>query len=115
MTNNDSITEVVEAALADQPVDQVVADLERRGLACARMRTPEEFDLHPQLEARDRWRDVGSPGGPLRALLPPVVAQGWAYSMGDVPGLGEHSTALREEFGGAVLPDAAAGEPDPTP
>lgn len=114
VAHNDLITEVIEAALAEEPVDQVVRALELRGLACARMRTPEEFYAHPQLEARDRWREVGSPGGPLRALLPPVVADGWEYAMGDVPALGEHAAALRREFGG-IGPSEGRTESDPTP
>ena len=95
------ITEVIEEALADQPVDEVVRALELCGLACARMRTPQEFYDHPQLAARDRWRDVGSPGGQIRALLPPVTFEGQEAAMGDVPGLGQHSEALRREFGPA--------------
>jgi crotonobetainyl-CoA:carnitine CoA-transferase CaiB-like acyl-CoA transferase len=104
VAHNEMITEVLEAALADRRVDDVVQELERCGLACARLRTPEEFFEHPQLAARDRWRDVGSPGGPVRALLPPVTVEGREAAMGDVPSLGEHSEALRREFGQAAAP-----------
>jgi itaconate CoA-transferase len=104
VAHNEMITGVLEAALADRRVDDVVQELERCGLACARLRTPEEFFEHPQLAARDRWRDVGSPGGPVRALLPPVTVEGREAAMGDVPSLGEHSEALRREFGQAAAP-----------
>ncbi len=30
----------------------------------------QEFVDHPQLAARGRWREVGSPAGPIRALIP---------------------------------------------
>jgi itaconate CoA-transferase len=93
------ITELLETAFAGRTVDDVVALLEERGIACARMRTPEELHTHPQLQARDRWREVGSPGGPVRALLPPVDVEGREAAMGDVPALGQHNEALRREFG----------------
>ena len=99
VANNEMITGVIETSLAHQRVDDVVLELERRGLACARMRTPLEFYEHPQLAARDRWREVGSPGGSIRALLPPVVVEGQEAAMGDVPSLGQHTDALRREFG----------------
>jgi crotonobetainyl-CoA:carnitine CoA-transferase CaiB-like acyl-CoA transferase len=99
VAHDELITEVIEAVLAPQPADDVVEALEHCGLACARMRTPQEFYDHPQLAARDRWREVGSPGGRLRALLPPVVIEGREAAMGDVPWLGQHSETLRREFG----------------
>jgi len=105
VANNEMVTGVIETVLARQRVDDVVRDLERCGLACARMRTPQEFYDHPQLAARDRWREVGSPGGRVRALLPPVVVEGREAAMGDVPGLGQHSEALRREFGEAPSED----------
>jgi itaconate CoA-transferase len=99
VAHHQMITGVIETVLAKQRADDVVDSLERCGLACARMRTPQEFYDHPQLAARDRWREVGSPGGRVRALLPPVVIQGREAAMGDVPSLGQHSEALRREFG----------------
>ena len=110
VAHNEIITGVIEMALAQRPVADVMQALERAGLACAQMRTPQEFYDHPQLVARDRWRDVGSPGGPVRALLPPVVMQGREAAMGDVPALGQHSQDLRREFGPAgVAEDVAPG------
>jgi itaconate CoA-transferase len=99
VAHNEMITGVIETVLVRQQVDDVVHDLERCGIACARMRTPHEFYDHPQLAARDRWREVDSPGGPVNALLPPVVMDGREAAMGDVPKLGQHSGALRQEFG----------------
>jgi itaconate CoA-transferase len=99
VANNQMITGVIETVLARRLVDDVVLELEQRGLACARMRTPQEFYDHPQLEARDRWREVDSPGGRVRALLPPVLIEGREAAMGDVPSLGQHTAALRREFG----------------
>jgi crotonobetainyl-CoA:carnitine CoA-transferase CaiB-like acyl-CoA transferase len=93
------ITPLVEAAFADLAAADVVDRLDEVGIAAARIRTPAEFFEHPQLRARDRWRDVGTPGGSIRALLPPVTVYGHEPLMGDVPALGAHNEALWAEFG----------------
>jgi crotonobetainyl-CoA:carnitine CoA-transferase CaiB-like acyl-CoA transferase len=41
---------------------------------------------------------VDSPGGRLRALLPPVTVAGREAAMGAVPALGQHTAAIRAEF-----------------
>ncbi len=110
VAHNEMITGVIEGVLADRAADDVVLALERCGLACARMRTPQEFYDHPQLAARDRWREVGSPGGRVRALLPPVTVEGQEARMGDVPVLGQHSAALRREFEPAEPTEPTGGE-----
>jgi itaconate CoA-transferase len=58
-----------------------------------------EFLNHPQLAARDCWRDIGSPAGALRAMVPPVRMEGVDPAMGDVPALGQHTQAILEELG----------------
>jgi itaconate CoA-transferase len=63
------------------------------------MRTPAEFAAHPQLAARDRWRDVDSPGGRVRALLPPVTVPGREAAMGAIPAAGQHTASILAELG----------------
>jgi formyl-CoA transferase len=59
-----------------------------------------EFADHPQLDARNRWRDVKIPGGEsAKSLLPPVSAQSYQPQMNAVPALGEHTEAVLKEFG----------------
>jgi crotonobetainyl-CoA:carnitine CoA-transferase CaiB-like acyl-CoA transferase len=93
------LTAIIEAALVAIPADQLATALDAAGIANARLRTPAEFAAHPQLAARDRWREVGTPGGPARALLPPVTVPGREAAMGAVPAVGEHSAAIRAELG----------------
>jgi crotonobetainyl-CoA:carnitine CoA-transferase CaiB-like acyl-CoA transferase len=51
---------------------------------------------------------VGSPVGPLRALLPPITLPGGGEArMGDVPALGEHTVALLRAVGMADVEIAA--------
>ena len=90
---------IIEDAIASLTADQVSELLEQVGIANARMRTMAEFAEHPQLADRDRWRDVDSPAGPVRSLLPPVGVTGREAAMGAIPTLGQHTEALRAEFG----------------
>ncbi|MEW2623070.1 CaiB/BaiF CoA-transferase family protein [Streptomyces sp. NPDC048106] len=90
----------VARALGALDADEAMARLERAGVACARLRDPRGLAEHPQLAARERWRQVGSPVGPLRALLPPITLPGGdGARMGDVPALGQHTGALLRAVG----------------
>jgi crotonobetainyl-CoA:carnitine CoA-transferase CaiB-like acyl-CoA transferase len=93
------LTVLIERALAPMTADTVAARLDEVGIANARMRTIEEVAVHPQLAARDRWREVDTPAGPVRALLPPITLTGREAAMGQVPAEGQHTDAIRTEFG----------------
>ena len=107
VAHNDALTALIEDALAGRSADEVCEALDAAGIANARLRTPEELTRHPQLRARRRWRTVGSPGGGIDALLPPVQIAGQTPVMGPVPALGEHTEAIRAEFGTAPGDSAA--------
>jgi itaconate CoA-transferase len=91
--------EAIEAAFADRSVDEVIRRLEHAGIAYARLNSVRQLVDHPQLSARQRWRAIGSPVGPLRALVPPVDIDGGEPRMGDVPALGQHTNAILEGLG----------------
>ena len=99
VAHDDELTPIIEAALAAIPAAELAAALDEAGIANARLRTPAEFADHPQLRARGRWREVDTPGGPIRALLPPVNVLGREAVMGAVPALGQHTEAIRAELG----------------
>ncbi|MFY9892314.1 MAG: CaiB/BaiF CoA-transferase family protein [Streptosporangiaceae bacterium] len=99
VANDGELRPIIEAALATLTATEVEARLDAAGIANARLRTPAEFAEHPQLAARDRWRDVATPGGPVRSLLPPVTVPGREAAMGAVPALGEHTAAILAELG----------------
>jgi itaconate CoA-transferase len=92
------LTPIIEEAFSSLMPDEAMAELNAAGIACARLRTPTEFGAHPQLAARNRWRHVATPGGHVRALLPPVTFTGREARMGPVPALGEHTRAVLAEF-----------------
>ncbi|MER7433323.1 CaiB/BaiF CoA-transferase family protein [Pseudonocardia alni] len=74
--------------------DELVARLVQARIAHARQREVGEVLEHPQLAARDRWTEVGSPVGPLRALRPPITVAGRTARMDPVPAVGEHTDAV---------------------
>jgi itaconate CoA-transferase len=102
VAHDGELTPIIEAALGSMTPDEVTARLDEAGIASARLRTPAEFAAHPQLAARDRWREVDTPGGQVRALLPPVTGPGREAVMGAVPALGQHTDSVLAEFLGSV-------------
>jgi crotonobetainyl-CoA:carnitine CoA-transferase CaiB-like acyl-CoA transferase len=93
------LTAIIEHALSSIAPGRLTALLDEAGIASAQLRSPQEFAAHPQLAARDRWREVDTPGGPVRAMLPPVTVPGREAAMGAVPAVGQHSAAIRAELG----------------
>ena len=89
---------IVDAFSALSAVE-VVARLDVAGIANARMNSVREFLDHPQLSARRRWREVDSPVGPLRALVPPTGMENVEPVMGAIPDLGQHTDLILQELG----------------
>jgi len=79
--------------------EQVIERLEQAQIANARMNTVQELIDHPQLAARDRWREVPSPAGEVRMLKPPFNFEGMDVPMGAIPAVGEHTDAILSELG----------------
>ncbi|MFP5021891.1 CaiB/BaiF CoA transferase family protein [Pseudonocardia phyllosphaerae] len=91
--HRDELATVVDAVFAGFDVDEARRRLDDAGIANARQRDMAGFAAHPQLAARDRWRDTPTPGGPVRMPIPPVTS-GWAEPAGSVPAVGEHTEAV---------------------
>jgi itaconate CoA-transferase len=97
--NREALEEEISAVFGDLPSEEVLKRLDAAGIANARMRSVQDFLEHPQLAARGRWREVGSPVGPLRALLPPATPSDTEPVMAPIPAVGEHTDAILEELG----------------
>ena len=95
------LRQIMEDSLSALSAAEVVDLLDDVGIANARMRTMEDFAEHPQLAERERWQSVDSPAGPIRSLRPPVMVKDRESVMGAVPALGQHTDAVRSEFGHA--------------
>lgn len=86
----------IDAVLTTIDGAELMSRLDAAQVAYGVMREPGELVEHPQMVARDRWRTVGSPVGPVLALQPPVIFRGREAAMGPIPAVGEHSAAIRQ-------------------
>lgn len=92
------VTALCAQVLSTFTLDEAIDVLDGAGVACGRVNRADELVAHPQLEARERWREVESPVGPIRSLLPPPVSPGWAPRMDPIPALGEHTRTLLKQL-----------------
>ena len=89
----------IEGVFDRLPTSEVLERLESACIANARLRTVRQFADHPQLAARDRWHEVVTPAGPIRAPAPPATIDAVEPVMGPVPALGAHTAAILAELG----------------
>ncbi|NLZ10107.1 MAG: CoA transferase, partial [Alcaligenaceae bacterium] len=95
----DALRALIEQAFATLTSEDVQKRLDDATIGNAQMNTMHDVWAHPQLKARDRWREVGSPAGPIPALLPPGINDQFDYRMDPIPALGEHTNAILHELG----------------
>ena len=91
---------VIDAVFGGLSGEELVGRLESARIAFGQQRSVVEFAEHPQLRERGRWRTVATPGGDVRALLPPVTVRGREEAeMGAVPALGQHTEEVLRWLG----------------
>lgn len=91
-------------ALIAETFDTLTADLvcerlDAAQIAYARMNSVHDLIDHPQLKARDRWRTIDSPVGPLKTLLPPFELEDVSITLNPIPAVGEHTARILSELG----------------
>lgn len=97
--NRGALKALIEEQFSNLTSETVIERVENAKIANARLNTMKDFFNHPQLKARDRWKDVETPEGRISALVPPVTMNGFEAVMKPVPGLGEHTDSILEELG----------------
>lgn len=97
--HRDQLRQIIVDSFATLSVEQVLERLETAQIANARVNDMAGVWAHPQLAARDRWRQVDSPSGKLPALLPPASNAAFAPRMDAVPDLGQHTAGILNELG----------------
>jgi itaconate CoA-transferase len=98
-TNRQVLAAMIDEVFAQLDAATLVERLDGADIANARVNDMAALWRHPQLAARDRWRTIDSPAGPLPALLPPGASATDDPRMDAVPALGEHTQAILAEFG----------------
>jgi len=99
VANREALHGSIDAVFSQLTIEQVVARLDRAQIANGRMNSMQEFWDHPQLKARERWREVDSPVGLLKALLPPVTMRDVEPRMDPIPALGEQTEQILRSLG----------------
>ncbi len=97
--NQHILQPIIEEIFSTLSAEVIIDRLENAQIANARMNTITEFYQHPQLKARDRWRTVNTPVGPVNALIPPVTMEGFDPVMNPIPSVGEHNEKILSELG----------------
>ena len=99
VANRAVLDEAIESWCGRNDLVEVQKVADAAGIGNARYNLPSEVLEHPQLSTRDRWRTVQTSAGPIKAILPPPIIDGYEQPMGPVPGLGEHTDAVLAELG----------------
>ncbi len=98
----ETLSALIVEAFSKLTAEQVAQRLEGAGIANAQVNTMAQVWAHPQLKARDRWREVETSAGPIPALLPPGSWDRGAPRMDAVPALGQHTDAILGQQGYSV-------------
>jgi itaconate CoA-transferase len=96
--NRATLGRLIAARFAQLTTAEATELLAAVPVAYARVNTMAEVWAHPQLAARDRWHEVGTPAGPVPALAPPGLVDP-TPRMDPVPALGEHTRPILGELG----------------
>jgi itaconate CoA-transferase len=99
VANRELVRTAIDEVFRTYKLGQIVALLDSAGIANAQVNDLETVWNHPQLASRNRWRNVGSPVGPLPALLPPAMPHDCEPRMDAIPALGQHTDSVLGELG----------------
>jgi len=97
--HRDALKAIILGVFSAMTTQQVLQRLDEAQIANARMNDMAGLWAHPQLAARDRWRQVGSPVGDIPAMLPPGRIDSFEYRMDAIPAVGQHTEAILRELG----------------
>ena len=97
--HRDALDAEIETVFGGMTTKEILERLESARIANARLRTVQQLFDHPQLAARERWRNIDTPAGSIRATLPPASIEGVEPVMDPVPALGAHTDVILDELG----------------
>jgi crotonobetainyl-CoA:carnitine CoA-transferase CaiB-like acyl-CoA transferase len=99
VAHREELNKLIAARFAELPHGEADRLLTEADVAHARVNEVQGLLDHEVLAGRDRWRQVQTPGGPIRALLPPTSIRGVEPRMDPVPAVGEHTDAILASLG----------------
>ena len=86
--NRKDLEPILHKRMQQMSAPELMDLLEAAGIANASVNTVDGLRAHPQLAARQRWAEIGTPAGSISALRPPPISDAYTQSMGDIPELG---------------------------
>lgn len=95
----EELAAIIAQAFSPLSREAVMARLDAAGIANAGVNAMADIWAHPQLQARGRFAEMGSPVGLLPTLLPPGRTDAYAPRLDPVPDLGQHTDAILAELG----------------
>ena len=95
VANRGALEDIVSGVFGSAPRETVIEKLTVAGIAFGRLTDLEDLAAHPQ----NRFITVRSDGSEIELMAPGFVTRGETPSYGPVPALGQHSDAIRAEFG----------------
>jgi crotonobetainyl-CoA:carnitine CoA-transferase CaiB-like acyl-CoA transferase len=93
------VNDLVGAKLAALDLLAATALLRRAKVAYAEVNSVQAAVDHPVLAGRDRWREVETESGTVRALVPPGLPIDIEPRMDGVPALGANTASILDELG----------------
>ncbi|MFP3918791.1 CaiB/BaiF CoA-transferase family protein [Lysinibacillus telephonicus] len=96
--HKEELKKLIENEFNNITTEILTSRLDHAQIANARLNDMSSFFNHPQLNSRNRWREVDTPNGPIKALLPPATISGIEPVMGAIPRVGEHTEKILEEL-----------------
>jgi itaconate CoA-transferase len=97
--NRNAMHEEIDKVFSKLVSGKILERLDQADIANAKLNSMQEFWDHPQLEARDRWREVDTPAGPIDAMKPPFNLDHFEPRMDAVPAAGADTRAILAEIG----------------
>lgn len=103
--NRSALEPLIEEILSRWTASEVEARLAAADVPFGHVNSVADLAAHAQLEARQRWIEIESESGPIKALAHPFNISGLEQSQTAVPALGRHTAEVLAELG---LEDAAS-------
>jgi crotonobetainyl-CoA:carnitine CoA-transferase CaiB-like acyl-CoA transferase len=95
----EELRRIIVDVFAGLTASEVLRRLDEARIANAQVNDMHDVWRLPQLAARRRWRDRGSPAGPIPARLPPGTDDEADPPWGAVPALGAHTDSILASLG----------------
>lgn len=97
--NRDELEAIITGIFQAYSADEVTQLLEEAGIANAKVNDMQDVWEHPQLQARNRFREVDSEVGKIKTFLPPGFSADVEARMDRIPKIGEDNERILKELG----------------